>query len=94
MDSFIEKYRRQMVKIAHDHGARSIQLFGSFAIGKATARSDIDLLVEMENNRSLLDIIAIKNGIEDLTNRNVGVVTKKALSPYIADQILESAQML
>lgn len=94
MDSFIKKYRKQMVKIAHDHGAKSIQLFGSFAIGKATSGSDIDLLVEMENSRSLLDIIAIKNGIEDLTNRNVDVVTKNALSPYIAEQVFRDARKL
>ncbi len=94
MDDFIEKFRRQMVQIARDHGAKSVQLFGSFAIGNATDQSDIDLLVEMESNRSLLDIIAIKNGIEEITDRKVDVVTRKALSPYIADQIIRSAQKL
>jgi len=94
MDDLIEKYRRQMVRIARDHGAKSLQLFGSFATGKATWKSDIDLLVEMETSRSLLDIIAIKNDIEDLTDRKVDVVTKNALSPYVADQILRSARTL
>ncbi len=83
-----------MVHIAKSHGAKSVQLFGSFASGKASAQSDIDLLVEMESSRSLLDIIAIKNGIEDLTERKVDVVTKKALSPYIAEEIISSAQTL
>jgi len=94
MDDLIEKYRRQIVQIASNHGAKSVLLFGSFALGKATARSDIDLLVEMESSRSLLDIIAIKNGVEEITGRKVDVVTRKALSPYIADQILRSAQQL
>lgn len=94
MDDFIEKFRRQMIQIARDHGAKSVQLFGSFAIGNATDKSDIDLLVEMESNRSLLDIIAIKNGIEEITDRKVDVVTRKALSPYIADQIIRSAKKL
>lgn len=94
MDDFIEKFRRQMIQIARDHGAKSVQLFGSFAIGNATDQSDIDLLVEMESSRSLLDIIAIKNGIEEITDRKVDVVTRKALSPYIADQIIRSAKKL
>ncbi len=94
MDDLIEKHRRQIVRIAGDHGAKSVQLFGSFALGNATGESDIDLLVEMESSRSLLDIIAIKNGIEELTGRKVDVVTRKALSPYLADQILRSAQQL
>jgi predicted nucleotidyltransferase len=94
MDTLIEEHRQQMVTIAMAHGAKSVRLFGSFARGTATAQSDIDLLVEMETNRSLLDIIAIKNGIEDLTDRKVDVVTKNALSPYISDQILRTAQPL
>jgi len=94
MDDLIEKYRRQIVQIAGNHGATRVQVFGSFALGNATGQSDIDLLVEMESRRSLLDIIAIKNGVEEITGRKVDVVTKNALSPYIADQILRSAQEL
>ncbi len=94
MDALIEKYRRQIVEIAQEHGATKIQLFGSFAADHSTKESDIDLLVEMEGSRSLLDIIAIKYGIEDLTNRNVDVVTRKSLSPYIAEQVIRNAKAI
>ncbi len=49
------------------HGVRSIRVFGSFARGDENTTSDIDLLIELEPKRSLLDIIALKYEIQDLT---------------------------
>jgi len=45
----------------------------------------------MAADRSLLDIIAFKYALEDITNRKVDVVTEKALSPYLRDKILQDA---
>lgn len=94
MDELIEKYRDRIKEIARQHGATSVGLFGSFASGKVNANSDIDLLVEMAHDRSLLDLIAIKHGVEDLTHRQVDVVTHRALSPHIAEEVIRSAQPL
>jgi predicted nucleotidyltransferase len=48
----------------------------------------------MMPDRSLLDIIAIKHALEDITHRKVDIVTEKALSPYIRDKILQDAVAL
>ena len=88
--SLAEK-RGEILKVAASHGARNLRVFGSFARGEERPDSDIDLLVEMAPDRSLLDIIAIKNALEDITHRKVDVVTEKALSPHIRDKILEDA---
>jgi len=66
-------------------------VFGSFARGEENIDSDIDLLVELESNRSLLDIIALKYDIEDLTGRKVDVVTQAGISPYLVKQIMKEA---
>ena len=66
-------------------------MFGSFARGEENIDSDIDLLVELESNRSLLDIIALKYDIEDLTGRKVDVVTQAGISPYLVKQIMKEA---
>ncbi len=78
-------------KIAVKHGVRSIRVFGSFARGEETVASDIDLLVELEPKRSLLDMISMKYEIEDLTGRKVDVVTAKGISPYLVEQITKEA---
>ena len=59
-----------------------------------THNSDIDLLVEIDPGRSLLDIIDAKYQIENLTHRQVDIVTEAALSPYIRQEVLRSAVKL
>jgi uncharacterized protein len=91
----ITKERRQeIIRIAAKNGAVSVRLFGSFAKGTATESSDVDILVEMEPGRSLLDLVAIKQDLEDLLGRVVHVVTAPSLSPYIRDGVLREAVSL
>jgi len=80
--------------IAHKYGARNVRLFGSAARGRTSIRSDVDLLVEMEPGSSLIDIVAIKQDLEDLLGCKVDVVTENALSPYIRDEVLREAMSL
>ncbi len=93
-NQLLTKYRATIYKIAKKHGVQSIRVFGSFARGEENKDSDIDLLVELDPKRSLLDIIALKHEMEDLTGRKVDVVTPAAISPYIAEQILREATEL
>ena len=51
----------------------------------------IDFLVEMEPGSSLLDIVALKQDLEDLLAWKVDVVTEAAISPYFRDEILREA---
>jgi hypothetical protein len=83
--NLLNNYKEHINKIAFKHGVRSIRVFGSFARGEETVDSDIDLLVELEPKRSLLDIISMKYEIEDLTGRKVDVVTAKGISPYLVE---------
>lgn len=52
---------------------------------------DVDLLIQLESGRSLLDIIAIKQDLEDLLERKVDVLTESAISPYLRERILHEA---
>jgi hypothetical protein len=61
------------------------------ARGDAGASSDVDILVEFEPSRSLLDRVALTQDLEDLLGRKVQVVTEKALHWYIRDRILDQA---
>jgi hypothetical protein len=50
--------------------------------------------VSMEPGRSLLDLVAIKQDLEDLLHYPVDVVTENSLSPYIRDGVLAEARPL
>jgi predicted nucleotidyltransferase len=91
----IPRDKREAIRhVAGSHGAKSVRLFGSVARGEARPGSDVDILVELEPGRSLLDLVAIKQDLEDLLGRPVDVVAEAVVSPYIRDQVLEEAVSL
>lgn len=94
LSQLLQQKRSQVLEIAQGHGARNVRLFGSVARGEATQASDLDLLIEMEPGRSLLDIIAIKQDLEELLGCKVDVVTEAAISPYLRDKVLHEAVRL
>ena len=77
--------------VAARHGASDVRVFGSFARGTQQNHSDLDLLVDLAPGRSLLDLIAIQQDLEDLLGRRVDVVTTRSLSPYLRDAVLKDA---
>jgi uncharacterized protein len=88
---YLEEKREEILRIASRYGAKNIRLFGSTAKGEAGPTSDIDFLIDLESGRSLLDIVAIKQELEDLLGVQVDVVTEAAISPFIRDEVVEQA---
>jgi len=94
VDKTLSTKRDEILRIAAAHGARNLRVFGSVSRCEATERSDVDILVSLEPGRSLLDLIAIKQDLEDLLGCEVAVVTEDAVSPYIREEILKEAVSL
>jgi predicted nucleotidyltransferase len=83
--------RQEILETAAKHGAHSIRVFGSVARGEAGTESDVDLLVKMDEGRSLLDRIALMQDLEDLLGCKIDVVSERALHWYIKDRVLSEA---
>lgn len=62
--------------------------------GQARTSSDLDLLVDMSKGRTLLDLVALSNDLEDALGVAIDVQTERGLSPYIRDRILAEAVAL
>ena len=90
----VEEHREKILELAARHGASNVRVFGSSARGEGSESSDLDLLVTLEEQRSLLDLVGLKQDIEDLLHRPVDVMTEPALSPYIRDRVLAEAMPL
>src|ERR1700730_7309217 len=84
----LESRRREILELAARHGARNVRVFGSIARGDDRATSDVDLLVDIEPGRTLLDVIALEQDLEELLGRPVAVLTDGGLSPYLQQRIL------
>lgn len=89
--TMIEEKRDDILRIAARYGAYNVTLFGSVVRGTTTATSDIDFLVDMNPQRSLLDRIGLMQELEDLFGCKVDVVLSKALHQSIRDRVLREA---
>lgn len=87
----IRERRSEILNRASQHGARNVRIFGSAARGDAGPASDVDLLVEMEPGRSLLDFVGLWQDLEDLLSLKVDLVSEGGISPYLREQILTEA---
>jgi uncharacterized protein len=87
----LQAKREEILRIAEHHGARNVRLFGSTARGEAEASSDLDFLVEMEEGRSLLDLVGLWQDLEDLLGYKVDVITDGGISPYLRGKIYAEA---
>jgi uncharacterized protein len=90
----IKARRADILDAARRHGAHNIRMVGSVARGEAGAESDIDILVSMEQGRSLLDVIDLGHELEELLKMKVDVLTEGGLSPYLRDRIYAEAVAL
>src|SRR5258706_15493665 len=65
--------RTAILEVAQRRGARNVRVFGSVARGEAEETSDLDLLVDMEPGRSLLDLSALERELSELLGCRVEV---------------------
>jgi predicted nucleotidyltransferase len=86
--------REDVCRIAASHGGSNVRVFGSVGRGEQSASSDLDLLVDMAEGRSLFDLIALASDLEESLGIDVDVVTEASLSPYIRGRVLEEAATL
>jgi len=84
----LQKIKGKILPILKKHDVSRAALFGSAACGEATEKSDIDLLVSFEGEKSLLDLAGLKIELEELLGRKVDVVTYDSLHPLLKERIL------
>ncbi len=90
----VKAKREDILKIAAKHGARNVRVFGSVARGEAGPESDIDLLVDMEPGRSLLDLGGLWSDLNELLGRKVDIVTENSIYWLLRRRILKEARPL
>ena len=90
----LRQRRNEILKLASQHGARNVRIFGSAARGEADGDSDIDFLVELEPDRTLFDLGALLMDLQDLLGRKVDVVTDDSIYWLLRRRILKEAVSL
>jgi predicted nucleotidyltransferase len=83
--------RAEVLSTAARHGAHNVRMIGSVARGDARPDSDLDLLVELDTGRSLLDHAALMVELEALLGCKVDIATEQGLRPRVRDRVLAEA---
>jgi len=83
-----------MLPIMQEYGVKKAALFGSFVRREMKKNSDIDVLVEIEADISLLDFIELKQKLEETLGRKVDLVEYNTLKPLIKENILKEQVVL
>ena len=88
----LDELKKALIDVLKKHEVKKAALFGSVVRGEATEDSDIDLLVEFEGRKSLLDLAGLKLELQELLRRRVDVLTYKSLHPLLKDRILSEQE--
>ena len=84
----LEEIKQRIKPLLREAGVKHSAIFGSFARGEATAESDVDLLVALQDDASLLDVVALKLKLESALQRGVDLVEFNAIKPRLRNRIL------
>ncbi len=90
MDEIINK----LIKILKKYGVKKIEIFGSYARGEAKPGSDIDIIVDFEETKSLLDLVKIEQELEDALGVKVDLLTRASISPYLKEIIAKESKIV
>lgn len=83
--------REEILGLAAARGAHRVRVFGSVARGDSTPTSDVDFLVQLDDQRGLFDLGGLLMDLQELLGCDVDVTTEAGLRPRVADRVLADA---
>lgn len=79
---------QKITPVLEEYGITYAGIFGSFARGQTTEKSDIDILVKFGRPTGMFAYMRFVNRLESLFHRKVDVVTEESLSKFVKPYIL------
>lgn len=86
----LEKIKKQVFPILQNARVKKAALFGSYVRGDNTPESDIDILVDLPVEATLIDLVGIKQDLEEKLHKKVDVITYRSICPLIKDSVLNN----
>jgi predicted nucleotidyltransferase len=84
--------RKKIENYCKENGISYLGLFGSYARGDFKKDSDIDLLVRVKRNVTLLDLVRMERELAKILGKKVDLLTKASLSKYIRERVIKEAK--
>jgi len=94
MNTNIEQIKHSILPILESYGISKAALFGSVVTDQMRPDSDIDILVQIDSDISLLDFVGLKIELEQALKRNVDVVEYDTIKPFLREMILKEQEII
>ncbi len=89
-----EEIFEKIARILKNQGAIKIAVFGSYVRGEERPESDIDIIVEFSERKSLLELVRIERQLSEVLGIKVDLLTEKSISPYLIDAIRKEMEVI
>lgn len=84
----------RIIPIFKSQGILKASVFGSLARGDNRKNSDIDILVKLAAGKTLLDLIGLRQELEDTLGKKVDVITYNSIHPLLKKSILKDQKVI
>ena len=88
-EDILIKLKNVKQEIKTNYKVKTVGLFGSYVNNKQTDTSDIDLLVEFEDDADLFHFMGLSRYLEKIFNTKVDVISKPSLKEDLKQHILQ-----
>lgn len=89
-----EQIFKKITQILKNQGARKISVFGSYVRGEEKPESDLDIIVEFSERKSLFELVRIERELSENLGIKVDLLTEKSISPYLIDTIRKEMEVI
>jgi uncharacterized protein len=83
----LDKLKPKIIEFLDENGIKKAGVFGSYAVGKETKESDIDILIEPPKNMGF-GFARLERELSKKLKKKVDLVSYNGLSPYLKEKIL------
>jgi predicted nucleotidyltransferase len=90
----LEEICKKILPVLRRAGVKTAAIFGSYGRGEELDESDVDLIVEFEGEKSLLDLVGLELELVRVIGRSVDVVTYNSLHPLLRERIIQEQQVI
>lgn len=89
LSDIINLIHSQKEIIKTKYKAEVVGIFGSFVRGKESNSSDIDILVDFNEDADLINFVGLSLFLEDKLGRKVNIVPRDTVRPELKERILK-----
>lgn len=90
----VQHVRQSILPILRRYGASKAGLFGSVVSNQMLPESDIDILLQIDKDISLLEFVGMKLELQEPLNRNVDLVEYDTIKPLLRERVLRQQEII